>query len=398
MADEDSQPKGLESLLQTLDPERQEILLFILEQDHQARLGAELVGPRAFSPKSTGPSTVGWTSRHWGDITLSEEPPGSSVHEIEQKILDLASESLQQVKEHPERENWRARQQASEKAELEANSKETDQIQADFMGSEMTDMDLEKYFTGMEANQDAHSKILEKYSGATFPKGPPSGDYRTEAEKLLYKDGILQPFVLFDRQTPGALNPESKAHLFQEMLVLSHELGHVGDVWLTDHRADMDAEFTGHGGVLDNYRMDHPRLLTMKEMYKSGPGKFGRIVDEPYSRLMDRYNRERLFKKGFQPPTSGEKEKLGYIPDRYQRSVRTASEYENDRQKGRKTGRDPFATGYSTGFRPEEVESRDAAGHPAQGGALMELNKLSGRGPLEGMDAWLQKHGRYPQK
>ena len=116
MADENSQPKGLAALLPTLDPERQEILLYILEHDKRAALGAELVGPRAFSPESTGPGTAGWTSRIWGDITLSEEPPEGAKRKLEQDILKLASEGLQR----PEIENWRARQQASKKAEWDA--------------------------------------------------------------------------------------------------------------------------------------------------------------------------------------------------------------------------------------------------------------------------------------
>jgi hypothetical protein len=133
VAEENSQPKGLAALLQTLDPERQEILLFLLEHDKRAALGADLVGARAFSPMDTEKNTKGWTSRIWGDITLSEESPESVERTQEQDLLRLASKGLQQANERPEIENWRARQQASEKAELEANSKEHDQILADFM-------------------------------------------------------------------------------------------------------------------------------------------------------------------------------------------------------------------------------------------------------------------------
>ena len=382
MAEENSQPKGLAALLQTLDPERQEILLFLLERDHRAALGAELVGARAFSPKDTEKGTKGWTSRIWGDITLSEESPESKKRKQEQDLLRLASKSLQQANERPEIENWRARQQASEKAELEANSKENDQIQADFMSN----MDVDKYLTELEANENAYSKIVAKYREATFPKGPPAEDYRTAAEKLLYKDGILQPFVLFGRGRTSALDPKSKASILEEMQTLAHELGHVSDTWQTVHRADMDVEFSGKAGPsdfgLEDYeKYGYPRLLSMKEIYKSGPGESGKIVDEPYARLMDRYNRERLLEKGYQPYPSLEKEKLGYIPDRLQWSTSETGK--------RRNLKDPFATkDYST------VESRDAAAHPAQGGALMELNRRMGRDPLEGMDAWLQRHGR----
>jgi len=381
VAEENSQPKGLAALLQTLDPERQEILLFLLEHDKRAALGADLVGARAFSPKDTEKGTKGWTSRIWGDITLSEESPESVERKQEQDLLRLASKSLQQANERPKIENWRARQQASEKAELEANSKEHDQIQADFMSG----MDVDKYLTELEANENAFFKIRAKYGEATFPKGPPAEDYRTAAEKLLYKDGILQPFVLFDRRNPHWFDPESKAPLLGEMTILAHELGHVADVWQTEHRADMDAEFSGKAGpsyfgIDDFLEYGHPRLVSMKETYKSGPGKYGNVVDEPYARLMDRYNRERLLEKGYQPYPSLEKEKLGYIPDRYQWSSWNIPDKERQ---------DPFATkDYST------VESRDAAAHPAQGGALMELNRLLGRDPLEGMDSWLQRHGR----
>ena len=382
MAEENSQPKGLAALLQTLDPERQEILLFLLERDHRAALGAELVGARAFSPKDTEKGTKGWTSRIWGDITLSEESPESKKRKQEQDLLRLASKSLQQANERPEIENWRARQQASEKAELEANSKENDQIQADFMSN----MDVDKYLTELEANENAFFKIRAKYGEATFPKGPPAEDYRTAAEKLLYKDGILQPFVLFGRGRTSALDPKSKASILEEMQTLAHELGHVSDTWQTVHRADMDVEFSGKAGPsdfgLEDYeKYGYPRLLSMKEIYKSGPGESGKILDEPYARLMDRYNKERLLKKGYQPYPSLEKEKLGYIPDRLQWSTSETGK--------RRNLKDPFATkDYST------VESRDAAAHPAQGGALMELNRRMGRDPLEGMDAWLQRHGR----
>jgi len=339
VADEDSQPKGLESLLQTLDPERREILLFILEQDHLARLGAELVGPRAFSPKSTGPGRLGWTTRNWGDITFSKEPSEKKrvfARQKKQEILKQASESSR----------W-----------------------------------------GSERSGHALYSPLEKKEN------------RTAAEKLLYKDGILQPFVFFDRQTPSANNPESKKPLVDEMIVLSHELAHVADVWQTEHRADMDAEFGGPATpeVDDYLKYDHPMLLTKKEKYKSDPGgRFRqwyrwdnqRVYDEPYSRLMDRYNRERLsLTNRAGPPLNrytAKRENLGYIPDRYQRSQQPRSGWTHD----------PFATGYSTWSFPPEVESREAAAHPAQGGALMELNRLKGRDPLEGMDAWLQRHKR----
>ena len=377
MAEENSQPKGLAALLQTLDPERQEILLYILEHDKRAALGAELVGPRAFSPESTGPGTAGWTSRIWGDITLSEEPPEGAKRKLEQDILKLASEGLQR----PEIENWRARHQASKKAEWDAIMEKYAQLRSGEYSSE-------EFSTRIKAHLNAVDKMLAKYSEATFPKGPSSEDYRTAAEKLLYKDGILQPFVLFGRGRTSALDPKSKASLLEEMKILTHELGHVSDTWQTVHRADMDVEFSGKAGPsdfgLEDYeKYGYPRLLSMTEIYKSGPGKYGEIKDEPYSRLMDRYNRERLFKKGYQPATSGEREKLGYIPDRYQRSLRPGG-----------TKRDPFATGYSTWFQPREVESREAAAHPAQGAALMELNRRLERDPLEGMDAWLQRHGR----
>ena len=91
MADEDSQPEGLEALLQTLDPERQKILLFMLERDHLAALGAELVGPRAFSPEESDtarpPTLLGWTSPDWGDERLPETVPKDAV-------VRLASEGL----------------------------------------------------------------------------------------------------------------------------------------------------------------------------------------------------------------------------------------------------------------------------------------------------------------
>jgi len=345
MAEENSQPKGLAALLQTLDPERQEILLFLLEHDHRARLGAELVGPRAFSPKSTGEHTAGWTSGNWGDITLAEAPSGSSKKKEEQEILKRASEGLQWSEERPK---------------------------------------IEALFATLY-ERPTPSALRSQYSLSLPPDERSGKDYRAAAKKLLYKDGILQPFVLFDRRNPHWFDPESKAPLLGEMTILAHELGHVADVWQTEHRADMDAEFSGKAGpsyfgIDDFLEYGHPRLVSMKETYKSGPGKYGNVVDEPYARLMDRYNRERLLEKGYQPYPSLEKEKLGYIPDRYQWSSWNIPDKERQ---------DPFATkDYST------VESRDAAAHPAQGGALMELNRLLGRDPLEGMDSWLQRHGR----
>ena len=90
---------------------------------------------------------------------------------------------------------------------------------------------------------------------------------------------------------------------------------------------------------------------------------------------MDRYNRERLFRAGYQPFGSGDTERLAYVPDR---SLPGLEHKQSD----------PFATkNYET------VTSRDAAAHPAQGSALMELNRILGRSPLKGMDAWLKRHG-----
>jgi len=347
MADEDSQPEGLEALLQTLDPERQKILLLLLEQDHLAALGAELVGPRAFSPESTGPGTLGWTSRIWGDITLSEEPPGGRKRKDEQEILKQASEGLE------------------------------------LSGKRLSASGLT-------------TRSQEERTGK---------DYRTAAEKLLYKDGILQPFVLFKRSRPtspplppmeawrdpgGEIistqqeEPKAPSSVLDEMQTLVHELRHVGDVWQTDRRADMDAEFSGSGRGWEDYReYDQPRILTLAERYKSDPV----YSEEPYAHLMDRYNQERLRDEGYQLDSNAYRtrvQKLGYIPDRYQMSLRPRSGWKHD----------PFATGYSTWSFPSEVESREAAGHPAQGGALTELNRRKGRDPLEGMDQWLQRHGR----
>ena len=132
MADEDSQPEGLEALLQTLDPERQKILLFMLERDHLAALGAELVGPRAFSPEEADtarpPTLLGWTSPDWGDERLPETVPKDAV-------VRLASEGL---------------------------------------------------------------------AGLRLPPPGFQEDYREEAEDLLYKDGVLQPFVFFNRSRPAS--------------------------------------------------------------------------------------------------------------------------------------------------------------------------------------------------
>jgi len=337
MADEDSQPEGIEALLQTLDPERQKILLFLLEQDHLAALGAELVGPRAFSPEESDtarpPTKLGWTSSGWGDERL----PGTISKPT---VLNLASESLE---------------------------------------------------------------------GLRFPPSDFGKDRREEAEKLLYtKDGILQPFVFFNRSRPASPalpagdfgpkgEPKAAITVLDEMQTLVHELRHVGDMWQT-RNADMDAEFSGKAGYDDTETLDldlqrkgwedyayydQPRRLTLAERYKSDPV----YSDEPYARLMDRYNQERLRDEGYQLDSSAYKtevQKLGYIPDRYQMSLRPRSGWKHD----------PFATGYSTWSFPSEVESREAAGHPAQGGALTELNRRKGRDPLEGMDQWLQRHGR----
>jgi hypothetical protein len=384
MADNNSQPKGLEALLQTLSPERREILLFILEDDHRARLGAELVGARAFRVKDTGTS-AGWTSsRIWGDITLAEEPPGGSLRKLEKNLLEKASESLQ----HRARTAYRVRQSAAEKKELEENDKKMDQIQNSFLSGEI---DVDKYLARMETNEKRSDGISKKYQEAKFP----TKDFRTAAEKLLYKEGVLQPFVVYKK------NYGTKGSLFDEMLTLSHELGHVADGWQTEHRADVDAEFSGFAGLskskdqreppfrfgIEDYMYyGHPEKVSKKEIYKLPIGRTeDKIVDEPYARLMDRYNRERLFERSWgslaQPSRSSEVEKYAYIPNRYALDFRGLD--------GALSRQDPFATKDYSNVRP-----RQAAAHPAQSSALMERNRLLGRDPLEGMKAWMKKHGR----
>ena len=377
MADEDSQPEGLEALLQTLDPERQKILLFMLERDHLAALGAELVGPRAFSPEESDtarpPTLLGWTSPDWGDERLPETVPKDAV-------VRLASEGL---------------------------------------------------------------------AGLRLPPPGFQEDYREEAEDLLYKVGVLQPFVFFNRSRPASPalpagdfgprgEPKAAITVFNEMQNLVHELRHVGDMWQT-RNADMDAEFSGKAGYDDpnvetlglqregweDYVFyDQPKEVMLKERYKSIPGNFfhkpesggsvaavasGGVHDEPYARRMDHYNRERWNReKGLQDQpynayTSGV-QKLGYIPNRYGVSGPSPSFTPwGERTRTPEERRDVFATPKATLRSSRKslakgdykaIPSSEAAAHPAQGAALMELNRRKGRDPLEGMDQWLQRHGR----
>jgi hypothetical protein len=317
MADNDSEPKGLEALLQTLSPKKRKVFLSIIENDPRAALGANLVGKRAFGVKETHNKTHGWThSRMWGDITFKAEPPGSPLKNQERILLKNARESLE-------------------------------------------------------------------------GRGVPPKNSLTAAEKLLYREGIIQPFVVYGKN-------QKYGSFFEEMLTLAHELGHVADAWQTEHRAGVDDEFSGEAGlpreqvfknlppdplrpfaigVADYMYHGHPDMIGFGERYKTNP----KIRDEPYQRLMDRYNRETLSRqypnqKGIYPSFSTEKD--AYIPDRYSSSI----------IKG-VTGRDPFANVWSA------IPS-DAAAHPAQAGALMELNRRLGRDPLEGMDEWMRKHGR----
>lgn len=337
MADNDSEPKGLEALLQTLSPKKREVFLSIIENDPRAALGADLVGKRAFGVKKTHNRSEGWTSsRMWGDITFKEEPPESPLKNQERILLKNARESLE-------------------------------------------------------------------------GRGVPPKNSLTAAEKLLYKEGIIQPFVVYEKN-------QKYGSLFEEMLTLAHELGHVADAWQTEHRASVDDEFSGEAGlpwgqvykhvpakpsrpfavgVADKMHHGHPDMIGFVERYKTNP----KIRDEPYQRLMDRYNRETLSRqypnqvvgwegmlhgKGIFPsfPT----EKHAYIPDRYRHSEPDSSDAE---KRSRKTGLDPFANVWSA------IPS-DAAAHPAQAGALIELNRRLGRDPLEGMDKWMRKHGRRP--
>ena len=201
----------------------------------------------------------------------------------------------------------------------------------------------------------------------------------------MYREGIIQPFVVYEKT-------QKYGSFFEEMLTLAHELGHVADAWQTEHRAGVDDEFSGEAGlpqeqvfknyppiplrpfaigVADYMYHGHPDMIGFGERYKTNP----KIRDEPYQRLMDRYNRETLSRqypnqKGIYPSFSTEKD--AYIPDRYSSSI----------IKG-VTGRDPFANVWSA------IPS-DAAAHPAQAGALMELNRRLGRDPLEGMDEWMR--------
>ena len=56
----------------------------------------------------------------------------------------------------------------------------------------------------------------------------------------------------------------------------------------------------------------------------------------------------------------------------------------------------PDLRDYMTKIRADKSQQAqdDPLQHPAQGAALMELNRRLERDPLEGMDAWLQRHGR----
>ena len=318
MADNDSDPKGLEALLQTLSPKKREVFLSIIENDPLAALGADLVGKRAFDVKETHNQSYGWTfPSMWGDITFAAEPSGTKLKLEEKVLLKNARESLE-------------------------------------------------------------------------GRGVRPKNSRTAAEKLLYKEGILQPFVVYAKDN-------ERQSLFEEMLTLAHELGHVADVWQTEHRADVDAEFSGTAGrpfkspgdplfpymvgADDWMSYGHPDTLSMQQKYKTNP----KIKDEPYSRLMDLYNRERLLKrypnqKNIKTyPSAGDLEKDSYIPDRY------ADSFDSDTSKQEQ--KDPFANVWSA------IPS-DAAAHPAQAGALIELNRRLGRHPLEGMNEWMRKHGR----
>ena len=400
MADSNSRPGGLEALLQTLDPRRREILLFLLKDDHQARLGAELVGPRALNPdKLHRPGIAGWTSSSGvGDITMKDGPIRQIHLRMEKNVREAALRSLEQ-----------AQFREMEKNRDKENEKKLSQLQKLYRTGKI---DTDEWLARMD-------RVYDESSGKSLEKIEKNREKNMEAvDRLLYRDGILQPFVVYrdsarnyedalrfesgntpDRNEEAArLMADATRNVTEEMKVLVHELGHVGDEWLT-RSADMDAEFGGRDNIYEDWvDYDHPDSLTRATQYRT-VRKPDLEVDEPYSRLMDRYNRGRLAGAGYPVHLTqlGRTEKKAYVPDRYwaktpERVIRTAEGI----------GSDPFATSnrailnlrnapYSN--KDAEINPGDAAAHPAQAAALMELNRRAGRDPLEGMDAWMKKHG-----
>ena len=198
MAEEEPRSKGLESLLQTLDPERQKILLFLLQQDHRARLGAELVGPRAFYPEDTGGGTRGWTTSNWGDITLAKNIPplnwrDAELKTVQRDAVDLVSKTLYENKKRSAIKNWAAKINKDEKAELEKYHKRHNQLSAKFLnlvnlvkGGGDNYMAPIRVLQEQEKHERTYDKIAEKYHKkrlAGFP-GLPAKDFRTAAETL----------------------------------------------------------------------------------------------------------------------------------------------------------------------------------------------------------------------
>jgi hypothetical protein len=333
-----------------LAPEDAKIVEGWLTQDPMAALGAEAVGIRAIRlPEDTYTGAIGWAPRYYRGRDDSEVSAAA----------DIASAASK------EQMNLRTRQGVSKKLRWAID----DWIQRD------------------------KSKDWKR-----------TNPYKETIRDLMFdKRGILQPYIAYGGGVRKTMRSEEKKAQYLD--VLFHELRHIGDSIIARQASvDDDIVDADTGKPIE-------RQLTYTEEYDPDrvPREARGIKDEPYQRLVDSKAAEYLKERGLvrrSNPWVQLREKHGYIPERYpgdpfttgdplQHPAQEAALFELLKRRNQEYVA-PDLRDYMTKIRADKSQQAqdDPLQHPAQGAALMELNRRLERDPLEGMDAWLQRHGR----
>ena len=337
---------GIETLLGTLAPEDVEIVEGWLTRDPKAALGAEAVGIRAIRlplvPEGFSPGTSGWASTSFDDITEAYTREQIEKGQGFSKGLRWAVEDWIQTMYRDKEKDWKG----------------------------------------------------------TTP-------YKETIRDLMFDErGILQPYVTYGGGVRTTMTPEEKrAHYLNDLF---HELRHIGDSIVARQASVDDDIVDADTGKPIEYGSAYVEEYNPDRVPREARG----IEDEPYARLVDakaaEYLKERGLVRSSTPSTEFDRrrEKYGYIPERYpgdpfttgdplQHPAQEAALFELLKRRNQEYVA-PDLRDFMTKIRADKSQQAqdDPLQHPAQGAALMELNRRLERDPLEGMDAWLQRHGR----